>query len=108
MRKDHNTKRGAGVRPSPTFTPPLSGAQAEHSSTADEGSFAGIEQDRLYTTRQAAVLTDMTESFYEARRAKELPPRFLRLGRCVKYLGADLIAFLKGTNQSKSTGGDHE
>ena len=63
--------------------------------------FAGIDPDAIYTTRQAAPKIGQSEAFLEARRAKDLPPNFLKLGRSVKYVGRDLIAFLKAGYQGQ-------
>lgn len=77
---------------------------ADPGSTANDQTFAGFNRDELYDTRQLAAGTGQAVAFYEARRAKDLPPRAIKLGRSVKYLGADIIAFLKAGYQ----GGDHE
>ncbi|MGE3335537.1 MAG: hypothetical protein AB7I36_17980 [Rhodospirillaceae bacterium] len=70
----------------------------------DDQTFAGIDPNRLYTTATGADAIGQKPSFLEARRAKDLPPKFLKLGRSVKYVGRDLISFLKAGYQ----GGDHE
>ncbi len=79
---------------------------ADADSITDDQTFAGIDPHRLYTTTTGADAIGQKPSFLEARRAKDLPPKFLKLGRSVKYVGRDLIAFLKAGYQGQ--GGDHE
>lgn len=65
----------------------------------DLESYAGFSSDQLYTTAELATISGQTVAFWESRRKKELPPSYMKLGRSVKYLGKDIIAFLKAGRQ---------
>ncbi|TAK99425.1 MAG: hypothetical protein EPO08_16505 [Rhodospirillaceae bacterium] len=80
-------------------------AASEDPSTQTD-SFAGFKSDELYNTPQLEDRTGQKVAFWEARRAKELPPKYLKLGRNVKYLGADIIAYLRDSYQGG--GGDSD
>ena len=83
-----------------------SATQADDRPTPGGQSFAGIDPDGIYSTRQAAPRIGQSEAFLEVRRARGLPPKFLKLGRSVKYVGRDLIALLLAGYESQ--GGDHD
>ncbi|MGE3758476.1 MAG: hypothetical protein AB7H97_12005 [Pseudobdellovibrionaceae bacterium] len=66
--------------------------------------YAGFVSYKFYTTAELAAISGQKVPFWEARRAKELAPAIHKFGRSVKYLGKDIIAYLK----SERRGGDHE
>jgi hypothetical protein len=53
-----------------------------------------IDPDALYSTGPAAKGLDLEASTLEAWRCRGGGPRFIKVGRLVKYRGRDLIAFL--------------
>ncbi len=50
---------------------------------------------RLLTTQEAAALLRMSLSFLMKARLKGDGPRYRKVGRCVRYVESDLLAYLK-------------
>ncbi|MDQ3560459.1 MAG: helix-turn-helix domain-containing protein [Pseudomonadota bacterium] len=50
---------------------------------------------RLLTTKEAAALLRMSLSFLMKARLKGDGPRYRKVGRCVRYVESDLLAYLK-------------
>ena len=51
--------------------------------------------DKLHTTQEAAAFLRVSISFMAEARLRGDGPRFVKIGRNVRYLEADLIAYLK-------------
>ena len=56
--------------------------------------FPGIDPTRIYKTKHLPGITPYTESYYEAARAKNEGPRYIKRGRSVMYPGQWLIDWL--------------
>ena len=52
-----------------------------------------ILQDVPVDTRKAAKFLGVTESTLIQRRFRKLPPSYLKIGKCVRYLPAVLIEY---------------
>lgn len=64
----------------------------------------GIDPDKLYSTSEMADITGMSAAAYEAWRLRADPagPPFVRLGRAVRYVGSDVIAWLSNNRVSRA------
>ncbi len=54
---------------------------------------------RLMTTSEAAEVLRVSASFLMKARLRGDGPRFSKVGRCVRYFEADVIAYLKQTGR---------
>ncbi len=52
-----------------------------------------IMQDRPVDTRKAAEFLGVTESTLIQRRFRRMPPEYLKIGKCVRYLPSKLIEY---------------
>ena len=60
------------------------------------------EMETLLTTEQAAWLLRISRKTLERMRVEGRGPRFVKLGRCVRYRQRDLLAWIT-TNTHQST-----
>ena len=68
-----------------------------------------IQADRLYDQTDLAARLDLPISWCERARWAGSGPRFIKVGRFVRYRGADILAWLESqTRQSTSDGAGHE
>ena len=68
---------------------------------------AGINPERLYTTREIADLTNFTPEFYEAMRYRGEGPHYLTVNRrAVRYLGSAVIDWLSAGVRTGGAGND--
>lgn len=61
-----------------------------------------IDDHRLYTTKEAAVLLRMSDQALRRRRCQGNAPLFRKLGSRVFYAGSDLAAFLEGSKRTST------
>lgn len=54
---------------------------------------AVVYVDELLTTREAALLTNMSEGWYERKRWEKKGPPFRRRGRTIRYVKRELLAW---------------
>lgn len=60
----------------------------------------GFEPGAYYTTREAAEITGHSTKAFEAWRLRGEGPRFVKLGRSVRYRGEDLLAWIAANLRS--------
>ena len=54
------------------------------------------QQPRALTEREVATRLNLSVATLRAWRVRRRGPRFVRLGRCVRYLAADVEQFIEG------------
>lgn len=64
-----------------------------------------IDDKRLYRTKEAASITQESEKTWEARRLKGVGPKYIKLGRSVRYLGRDLREWIERNRRSSTSEG---
>jgi hypothetical protein len=63
-----------------------------------------INPDKLYPPKIAAIILDMSVSWLAKARLSGDGPRYVKLGRSVKYHGLDLIEFRKSKKRHSTSG----
>ena len=59
--------------------------------------------ERFFSTKEVAKQTGNSTSYYEKLRCRGGGPRFIRIGRCIRYKESDLIAWLEQHPARRST-----
>jgi hypothetical protein len=62
-----------------------------------------IDPDKLYPPKTAAVVLDMSTSWLAKARLRGDGPRYIKLGRSVKYQGLDLIEYRKSKKRHSTS-----
>jgi predicted DNA-binding transcriptional regulator AlpA len=55
-----------------------------------------VRMPRLLTTRDASAYTGMSETWFKNQRWRGTGPRYIKIGRLVRYRADDLLAFIDG------------
>lgn len=56
-----------------------------------------FEQDSLLTEKEAAEILGVTQRFMANRRYRKQPPRFVRIGRLVRYSRQAIVEFMQNS-----------
>ena len=56
-----------------------------------------VRMPRLLNTRDASAYTGMSETRFKNQRWRGTGPRYIKIGRLVRYRADDLLAFIDGT-----------
>ena len=62
-----------------------------------------IDPEKLYPPKIAAQILDMSVSWLAKARLRGDGPRYVKIGRSVKYQGADLIEYLKSKKRHSTS-----
>ena len=62
-----------------------------------------IDPEKLYPPKIGAVLLNMSESWLAKSRMRGDGPRYVKIGRSVKYLDRDLIEYLKSKKRHSTS-----
>jgi hypothetical protein len=62
-----------------------------------------IDPDKLYPPKAAAIILDMSTSWLAKARLRGDGPRYVKLGRSVKYQGLDLIEYRKSKKRHSTS-----
>lgn len=82
--------------------------ESEGGATTEKGCVQSLtfEPGRLYTTQQVAAVTGLSTKAFEAWRLKGFGgPPYIKLGKAVRYRGADLLAWIVANRRSSTTEG---
>jgi predicted DNA-binding transcriptional regulator AlpA len=63
-----------------------------------------IDADKLYPPKVAAELLNMSTSWLAKARGRGNGPRYVKLGRSVKYQGVDIIEYRKSKKRHSTSG----
>jgi hypothetical protein len=94
--------------PSPAFPPNAQNPKNVASGSLGANPSAGvsskaIDPDKLYSTKETAVLLNMSGSWLAKGRLSGDGPRYVKLGRAVKYQGRDIIEYLKSKKRHSTS-----
>jgi hypothetical protein len=83
-------------------TPSLPVVSAAKSTTAI-AQIKAVDPDKLYPPKAAAEILNMSTSWLAKARLRGDGPRYVKLGRSVKYEGRDLIEFRKSKKRHSTS-----
>jgi predicted DNA-binding transcriptional regulator AlpA len=65
--------------------------------------FWGAPDQALFTERTLVALTDLSEAYFQRARWSGDGPKFLKIGRLVRYRKSDVVAWLNMGESAEST-----